>query len=306
MLDEVLRFLDPKPGENFIDCTLGGGGYTLEIAKRILPNGKILAIDLDDLALENFESKILNLKLDNVVLAKNNFKDLKEIANNNFTLKNIKGIVFDLGLSSAQLEDRSRGFSFNSKDSLLSMNFSQSGELTAGRIINEWQADDLIKIFKEYGEEKFSKKIAESIVKERKINRIETTGLLVNIILKAIPKKFQSFKIHPATRVFQSLRIAVNDELANISSALPQAVNLLASGGRLAIVSYHSLEDRIVKKYFKQEATDCLCPPSYPVCQCGHTARLKIIKPALLRPTEAEIKNNPRARSAKLRVAEKL
>lgn len=307
MLKEVMEYLNPKPGQKFIDCTLGGGSYTIEIAKRILPDGKILSIDLDELAINNLKFKILNLKLPNIILAHDNFKNLSAIVKEYFkTGAKFDGIVFDLGLSSAQLENRARGFSFNLAGSPLGMNFGESIEQTAENIINNWSLEDLAGIFKEYGEEKFAKKIALAITKERRINRIITTDQLVRIITGAIPKKFQNAKIHPATKIFQALRLAVNRELENLRQALPQAVNLLKPGAKLAVISYHSLEDRIVKQFFKQEAKDCLCPPVFPICRCGHQAQLKLITRGILRPTEQEVLTNIRSRSAKLRVGEKI
>lgn len=303
MLKEVLEYLKPRPGQNFIDCTLGGGGYTAEIAKKILPEGKILAIDLDELAIDNAKTKI---KTKNIILAHDNFKNLQAIVNKYFEAgAEFSGIVFDLGLSSAQLAAGSRGFSFNLPDSPLNMNFGEQAGETAENIINSWSEAELAKIFKEYGEEKFAYKIALAIVRERQAKRIATVGKLAEIISKAAPKRRQS-KIHPATKIFQALRIAVNSELENLRAVLPQAVDLLKAGGRLAVISYHSLEDRIVKQYFRQEAKDCLCPPSLPVCRCGHRARLKILTKSVLRPTEEEVLKNPRGRSAKLRAAEKI
>ncbi|MFH1583095.1 MAG: 16S rRNA (cytosine(1402)-N(4))-methyltransferase RsmH, partial [Candidatus Falkowbacteria bacterium] len=238
-----------------------------------------------------------------LILAHENFKNLPSIIEKYFTT-NIKfdGIVLDLGLSSAQLEDRYRGFSFNIPLAPLGMNFGDQAEETAENIINSWSAENLAKIFKDYGEEKFAYKIALAIVRERQLGRINTTGKLVEIIKEAMPKRFQ-IKIHPATKIFQALRIAVNQELENLRTVLPQAVNLLKPDGKLVVISYHSLEDRIVKQYFKQESKDCLCPPTSPICQCGHKASLKILTHPILRPTEEEVLKNPRSRSAKLRAA---
>jgi 16S rRNA (cytosine1402-N4)-methyltransferase len=307
MLKEVIEILNPEPGENFIDCTLGGGGYSKAILERIGETGKVLAIDLDDLAITNaklnFKTEIKNK---NIILAHDNFKNLQIIVEKYFTANaKFDGIVLDLGLSSAQLEDRNRGFSFNISNAPLGMNFGEQTGETAENIINNWSAEDLAKIFKDYGEEQFAYKIALAIVNERKLERIITTGKLVEIIIKAIPKRFQT-KIHPATKVFQALRIAVNQELENLQAVLPQAESLLKMGGKLVIISYHSLEDRIVKQYFKQESRDCLCPPTMPICQCGHKASFQILNHKILRPTEEEVLKNPRSRSAKLRAVSKI
>lgn len=304
MLKEAMEYLAIEPGDNYIDCTLGGGGYSQAILGRLGESGKVLAIDLDDLAIANAK---LNLKFSNLILAQENFKNLSIIVKKYFTAETkFAGIIFDLGLSGAQLEDRARGFSFNLIGAPLGMNFGEEIQETAENIINSLDAEELAKIFKDYGEEKFAYKIALAIAAERRINRIITTDQLVKIITGVIPKRFQGWKIHPATKIFQSLRLAVNQELENLREALPRAVSLLKPGGRLVVISYHSLEDRIVKRYFKQEAKDCLCPPARPVCQCGHQALLKILTPKVLRPTGEEVLNNPRARSAKLRAAEKI
>lgn len=308
MLEEVMKFLKPKLGGNYIDCTLGGGGYTKAILDRLGDKGKVLAVDLDNLAIANAENSLKPfIENHRLYLVRGNFKNLQEIVKKYF-VADIKfdGIVFDLGLSSAQLKDQSRGFSFNSAGSPLGMNFGEKNSPKAEEIINHWKEKDLIKIFKDYGEERFAHKIALAIVRRRQTERISTVSQLVEIILGAMPKKFQSGKIHPATKIFQALRLAVNQELENLSQALPQAVDLLKPGGKLAVISYHSLEDRIVKKYFKQESKDCLCPPKFPVCRCGHRANLKIITHGVLRPTGEEVLKNPRARSAKLRIVEKI
>lgn len=308
MLKEAMEFLAVEPGNNYIDCTLGGGGYTNAILGRIGGQGKVLAIDLDDLAIANAK---LNLKSaiasHQLYLAQENFKNLSAIVKEYFTADaKFDGIVFDLGLSSAQLEDRARGFSFNLAGAPLSMNFGGETTETAEKIINSWSAEDLAKIFREYGEEKFAYKIGLAVAEARKIQRITTTDQLVKVITSAIPRRFQRGKIHPTTKIFQALRLAVNQELLNLRDGLPQAVSLLKSGGRLAIVSYHSLEDRIVKQYFKEASRDCLCPPALPICLCGHKAELKILTRGILRPTGEEVLINPRSRSAKLRVAEKI
>ena len=308
MLEEILEYLSPKSGQNFIDCTLGGAGYTIAIAKKVGEKGGVLAIDLDRAAIKNLESRVKGLKL-NIKSVRGNFKNLREIVGNEFKRKQVKfsGIVFDLGLSSAQLEDAGRGFSFQT-DSPLIMEFgigSAEAERTED-IVNGWRREELEKIIREYGEERFAGRIARSIVERRKNEPIKTTGQLVEAIGRAVPPAYKRGKIHFATRTFQALRIATNKELENLEQALPQAVDLLAPGGRVAVVSFHSLEDGIVKRFFKKESKDCLCPPTLPICQCGHKARLKILTRKAVKPREEEIKNNPRARSAKLRVAEKL
>ncbi|MBU1421532.1 16S rRNA (cytosine(1402)-N(4))-methyltransferase RsmH, partial [Patescibacteria group bacterium] len=297
-----------------------GGGYTMVIAERIKESGRVLAIDLDETAINNFQLTINNYELKNVVLVNNNFKNLKEIVVKYF-VKNQKfsGIVFDLGLSSAQLDDKSRGFSFKS-DAPLDMNYESeimnqelgirnqelgmNQKITVEKIINQWRESELIKIIKEYGEERCAKSIAREIVKFRKLKPIKTTGQLVEIIKNAVPKNYEHYRIHPATRTFQALRIASNNELENLKIALPQALELLQPGGRIVVISFHSLEDRIVKQFFKQESKECICPSEIPICRCDHQIKLKIITKKVVRPSAEEVLKNPRARSAKMRVAE--
>ncbi|MEK7558147.1 MAG: 16S rRNA (cytosine(1402)-N(4))-methyltransferase RsmH [Patescibacteria group bacterium] len=307
MLKEVVEYLNPVSGQKFIDCTLGGGGYSKAILDRIGDGGKVLAIDMDSLAIENaelnFQTEIKNKKL---IIVNGNFKNLQAIVEENFEEgTKFAGIVFDLGLSSAQLQDRSRGFSFQSVEAPLNMAFNQDATISANIIINKYSEDKLIKIFKDYGEEKNARQVAREIIKARKESPIKTVGQLLLIINKVI-KRHGASKIHPATKIFQALRIAVNNELENLKQVLPQALELLIDGGSIIIVSFHSLEDRIVKQFFKNESRDCICSPICPTCCCNHKARLKILTPKVIKPTDEEISVNPRARSAKFRVAQLL
>ncbi|MEK7098011.1 MAG: 16S rRNA (cytosine(1402)-N(4))-methyltransferase RsmH [Patescibacteria group bacterium] len=306
MLEEVLEGLDPKKGGYFIDCTLGGAGYTVAIAGKVGEEGRVVSIDLDRRAIENARELIEKKKINNITLVNDSFRYVGEIAKENFGEKKASGIVFDLGLSSAQLDDAARGFSFKI-DAPLDMSFGEKiqGETTE-KIVNYRRENELAKIFREYGEERFAGKIAREIVQHRKSNEIKTTGQLVEIIRKAIPKKFQFGNIHPATRTFQALRIATNEELQSLEEALKGCLDVLETGARIAVVSFHSLEDRIIKNFFKEESRDCVCPPEFPVCGCDHMARLKILTKKPILPSPEEIKMNPRARSAKLRIAEKL
>ena len=309
MLNEALNYLDPQAGQYFIDCTLGGSGYTIEIAKKIGPKGKIIAIDLDKMAIDNAKFQISNFKFQNIILANENFKNITKITKKYFHKKKVDGIVLDLGLSSAQLADRNRGFSFQ-LDAPLNMSFgcqmSDFGCRTTEDIVNNWKQEKLEKIIREYGEERFAKRIARKIVECRELKSIKTTGRLVEIINQAVPDFYKNKKINCATKTFQALRIASNNELENLQTVLPQAVDLLAPAGRIVVISYHSLEDRIVKNFFRQESRDCLCPPNYPVCQCEHKRQFKILTRKIVRAGEEEVLNNPRSRSAKLRVAEKI
>lgn len=309
MLKEVLEYLDPKQGENFIDCTLGGAGYTIAIANKVGENGSVLGIDLDEMAIKNAIRQMAEKKskLNNIILVKNSFRNLLKIKQSALGGKNIKihGIVFDLGLSSAQLDDRSRGFSFK-EDAPLNMAFGDiENGITTEEIVNNYSKEDLEKIIKEYGEERFAKKITGAIINARKSAPIKTAKQLAEIIKSAVPKRFQG-KIHPATKTFQALRIAANDELESLKEALSQALDIIEKNGRIVVVSYHSLEDRIVKHFFRQESRGCICPPSFPACRCRHKARLKILTPRVIRPAKEEVADNPRARSAKLRAIQKI
>lgn len=294
LLKEVIEFLNPEPNDNFVDCTLGGGGHSLEILEKIKPNGKILAIDLDHGALEVFENTISGFgDKERVTLVNGNFADLEDIADKN-NFKSVKGILLDLGFSSNQLEEGGRGLSFL-KDEPLDMRLGaisssgggERGEVAAEDIINSYRYEDLARIFREYGEERNAGRIAKTICEYRKKNKIKTTGQLVEVVSKV---NYRS-RIHPATRVFQALRIAVNQELDNLEKVLPQAVKILEPKGRLAVISFHSLEDRIVKHFFRNKKQE---------------GALNILTKKPFRPSEQEAMANPRSRSAKLRVAEKI
>jgi len=287
MLNEVLEYLKPKAGKKYIDCTLGGAGYTVAIAKKAGASGQVIGIDLDELAIKNAEAIITEQKLKNITLINDNFKNLKKVITEKFSAdEKFDGIVFDLGLSSAQLDDEARGFSFKGERPL-DMSFGPSNAKSTEEIINNYPLLELTRIFREYGEEKRAYQIAKAIVRERHENRIKTTGDLVMIIEKCVPFRYRS-KIHPATRVFQALRMETNEELASLLEVLPDALSILKPKGRLVIVSFHSGEDRIVKRFFKGEDG------------------VKILTKRPLIPTELETEANPRARSAKLRVAEKI
>lgn len=300
LLKEVIEHFDPKPGQKFIDATIDGGGHALAILEKILPNGKLLGIEWDGKLLNSLKLKIENLKLNQgVILVNDSYVNLKKIAEEN-DFVNIDGILFDLGISSWHIDAAGRGFSFQ-KDEPLDMRFAAQNEadifeprfsnITAEEVINRWPLDDLIGIFKEYGEERFAKLIAVGIVKARKEKPIKTTFELVEIIKKSVPFWYRSGRIHFATRTFQALRIAVNHELENLEAGISQAVEVLRTGGNLGVISFHSLEDRIVKNFFRTKAKEGI---------------LKIITKKPVRAGPVETTENPRARSAKLRVAKKL
>lgn len=306
MLDEVIHYLNPTAGKTFIDCTLGGGGHTLAILKRIFPKGKLLAIDLDIAAIKAASEKTEKFGK-NKIFVRDNFKNLKQIANDH-KFNKVDGILLDLGLSSGQLQDHFRGFSFLA-DGALDMRFSANHQegITAKEILNAYSQPELEEIFKTYSEERLAKPIAAKIVEARKEESISTPKQLVDIVAAVYKKYYRArSKINPATKIFQALRIAVNEELENLEEVLPDAVKLLKTGGRLVVISYHSLEDRRVKEYFKHESRDCICPPEIPICKCGHKASLKLVTRKPTSPTGEEVVQNPRSRSAKLRVIEKI
>lgn len=305
MLKEVLDSIGLKEGDRVVDCTLGGAGYTKEFSKMVGLSGEVLAFDLDKMAIENAKKVFEKENIKNVRLVNAGFDTLEE--NIEADDKGFDAVVMDLGLSSAQLDDERRGFSFL-RDAPLDMKMGSDGsDDTTRYIVNSYKVDRLAEILKDYGEERFAKRIAERIVKKRQETEIKTTFELINIIKNSFPKGYiQKSKIHFATKTFQALRIESNEELKRLERVLPQALKILKTGGRLAIVSFHSLEDRVVKQFYKKESKDCLCPPEIPVCRCDHKAKIKIITKKPIEASTEEVKENPRSRSAKLRVAEKL
>lgn len=301
---EVHEQQNLKPGNIAVDCTLGGAGHALSTIKAILPDGLLIGIDQDLDAIHNAE-KILQPFKKNVLLFHNNFSDLPEILNTNGII-GVNSIVLDLGFSLNQLKHARRGFSFN-KDEPLDMRMDLRNDLTAFEIINSFKESELIDIFFKFGEEKFSRRIAKRIVEQRKHTPIHTSFELSQIITKAIPaKNIYSQRIHPATRVFQALRIAVNRELEQLEKFMKIVPSLLLKGGRVCIISFHSLEDRIVKQSLRKFEDGCTCPKNLPVCLCGFVPQMKSVFKKPLVPTKEEIAQNPMARSSKLRVAQKI
>jgi len=290
LLKEVIKYLNPEQNENFIDCTIGEGGHTEEILQKNGPEGKILGIDLDPLQILSAQWLQVQYK-DRIILVNDSYANLKEIVEGKNFFP-INGILLDLGISSAQLEgaclpaQAGKGFSFKVNQGLDMRYNDQAGFLTAEKIVNEWPELEIEKVLKNYGEEKFAKKIASSIIEKRKTGRIKTTFQLIEVIKESVPSAYKKGKIHFATRTFQALRIAVNDELENIKKVLPQALSILSEGGRLVIISFHSLEDRIVKNFFNQEAKK---------------GNFKILTKKPVTPSREEVKNNSCSRSAKLR-----
>lgn len=297
LADEVVNGLQVVPGGRYIDATLGAGGHATRILEASSPEGTLLGLDADPQAVA-FAREALWEFGDRVTLVVSNFRYMGRVAAAH-AFHAVDGVLLDLGLSSRQLADAGRGFSFSVDGPLdMRMNVDQDG--TAADLVNRLPEDELADLIYRYGEERLSRRIARAIVAARPIR---TTRQLADVVAGVVG--FRE-KIHPATRTFQALRIAVNDELQALADALPQARDLLRSGGRLAIISFHSLEDRLVKDFFRDEARDCMCPPELPICMCDHRATLAVITRKPVRPREEEVARNPRSRSARLRVAEVL
>ena len=298
MVGEVLELLQVKPGGLYIDCTVGEGGHALAILGAAAET-RLLGIDLDTNALA-VARKRLDAHSDNTVLVQGNFADLESISEQ-YGHVPADGVLFDLGLSSLQVDTGSRGFSFR-KEARLDMRFDPSQEVTADQVVNEYPEEDLAEIIFRMGEERRARRVARSIVRSRPIG---TTTELAGVVAKAVGRPGRS-RIHPATRTFQAIRMHVNRELENLTRGLERAVDVLATGGRLAVISYHSLEDRLVKGFIRRESSDCLCPPGTPSCVCGHNARVTRVTRKIVRPAPAEVETNPRSRSARMRVAERI
>lgn len=298
MPTEVLAGLQLRPGGRYVDCTVGLGGHAASILEKISPGGKLLGIDIDAEAL-----KVARVKLDNyggaVTLVNDSFANLEDICRRH-DFYPVDGILFDLGVSSMQLDTAERGFSFQ-REAPLDMRFGKEQELAAADIVNTFPEREIARILKDYGEERHSQRIARFIVQNRPLT---STLALAGVIEHALNSKRS--RIHPATRTFMALRIAINKELENLKKALEQSTNLLGFRGRLMIISYHSLEDRISKQFLQREASSCLCPPNTMVCCCGHVPTLKLISRKVIKPSSLEVEMNPRSRSAKLRIAERL
>lgn len=302
LLHEAVDALSIRPDGVYVDGTLGRAGHSREIAKR-LTTGRLIAIDRDAAALEAAPERLGPL-MDKVTLVRGNFADLDPLLDSAGVDK-ADGMLFDLGVSSPQLDDETRGFSYL-KDAPLDMRMDTSAPLTARDIVNEWPQEELKRILRDYGEERYAAQIAAKLVKRRAERPIETTLELADLIRSAMPAAALREKQHPAKRSFQAIRIAVNDELSAIPAMLEQALERLAPGGRLAVISFHSLEDRPVKAAMQSWARGCTCPPDFPVCVCGNKPKARLVTRKPILPGAEELENNPRARSAKLRVAEKV
>jgi 16S rRNA (cytosine1402-N4)-methyltransferase len=301
LADEVRRLLDVHPGETVIDATFGAGGHAGLIARDLEGDGKYIAVDRDPSVRPYFESFRRRAGVPTRFL-RGDFADVFErLADNGVRAD---AILFDLGVSSMQLDRPERGFSYAS-DAPLDMRMDPSAEHSARELVNEASERDLVEIFRGYGEERYARQIARAIVRRRREHPFERTGELVETIKAAIPTPARFGDGHPARRVFQALRIAVNDELHALEAALPAALDTLRPGGRMAVISFHSLEDRIVKRFFRREEHGCTCPPDFPVCVCGQEPTLRVLTKKAIRPSAAEVAANPRAGSARLRAAKK-
>lgn len=297
LYQEVLDVLAPISGKAYLDGTLGAGGHAEGILITSAPNGRLLGLDLDPEALAIARKRLLHFS-DRMVIRQASYRDAHEILQE-LGWGQVDGILLDLGVSSMQIDQPKRGFSFMAEGPL-DMRFNQEEGLSAADLVNNSKEKDLAEILWEFGEERFSRRIAKAIIGARPIL---TTQALASVIEKAVPG--YTGQIHPATRTFQALRIATNKELETVAAALPKLTGILAPGGKIAVISFHSLEDRIVKRFFQRESKDCICPPEQPICTCGHVATLKIINKKPIQASEQEVKINPRSSSAKLRIAEK-
>ncbi|MBS7403608.1 MAG: 16S rRNA (cytosine(1402)-N(4))-methyltransferase RsmH [Oscillospiraceae bacterium] len=302
MLGECIDALDIKPDGIYVDATLGMGGHSYEIARR-LKSGRLISIDRDVKAIERSLPRLEEF-MDRITLVHGNFRDMNAILDE-LGIDKVDGMLFDLGVSSPQLDESERGFSYMN-DAPLDMRMDQSDSITASDIVNTWSQERLKRILYDFGEERFAPRIAEAIVKARESKRIESTLELVEIIKSAMPASALREKQHPAKRSFQAIRIAVNDELEAVSQVLETAADRLNTGGRLVVISFHSLEDRIVKNAISSRENGCICPRDFPVCTCGFVQTLKNVARKPIVPGEKEIAENPRSRSAKLRVAERV
>jgi 16S rRNA (cytosine1402-N4)-methyltransferase len=304
---ELIDLLDPRDGDLAVDCTVGGGGHARLIAERIGPSGTLIGIDRDPLAEERFAELAEEVSCDTRFIRADFVTGLQQLAEEGVEgrLRPADLIYLDLGMSSMQVDTWERGFSY-AYDAPLDMRMDPSQELSAHEIVNTWDERQIARLLREYGEERYATQIARAIGRERRRGEIDTTQALVDLVKSAVPIPAQFAGGHPARRTFQALRIAVNDELAQLDGALPAAWNLLRPGGRLGAISFHSLEDRRVKRFLAAHARGCICPPDLPICVCGHEPEAELLTRRAVAPTAGEVAANPRSKSAHLRVARKL
>jgi 16S rRNA (cytosine1402-N4)-methyltransferase len=303
LLDRTIEYLKVVPGGVYVDCTLGGGGHSLEILKRLGEKGRLIGIDRDQNAIKAAGERLASFS-DKAVLVHGNFRDIRRIVHG-IGITAVDGVVMDLGVSSHQLDQRERGFSYM-QDAPLDMRMDRQQSLTAMEVVNTYSEADIARVISGYGEERWARRIAAFIVREREKAPIKTTGQLVDIIKAAIPASARRKGPHPAKRTFQALRIEVNDELGILERAVKDGVDLLKSGGRICVITFHSLEDRKIKNIFRELENPCTCPPKAPACVCGKKPVIRVVTRKPVVPDKEEIQQNPRARSAGLRVAEKL
>lgn len=303
LFHEIMDIMAPQPGELFVDCTLGGGGHSRGFLERMGSDGRLIGIDQDTNALQAAGANLAEFG-DRVTYVHSNYNNLDEILNQ-YAPDGVDGILFDIGVSSHQLDEKDRGFSYM-QDAPLDMRMNQSQKFSAWDVVNTYSEDELHRIIKEYGEERWAKRIAKFIVEFRQDKPLETTGELVDIIKRAIPKGAREEGSHPAKRTFQAIRIEVNDELGVLTRTISVAAKHLKNGGRLGIISFHSLEDRIVKEQFRYLASDCVCPPELPFCQCDKVAEVKILTRKPVTATKEELEANSRSKSAKFRAVQKI
>ena len=302
LLNETVDSLNIKPDGIYVDGTLGGGGHAYEVAKRLGPSGRIIGIDQDADAIAAATERLKDYK-DKVTIVRSNYRNIREVLEG-LRIQKADGIYLDLGVSSYQLDTVNRGFTYR-ENAPLDMRMDQRNEKTAADIVNDYGEMELYRVIRDYGEEKFAKNIAKHIVQARKTGRIETTDQLVEIIKAAIPAKMRAEGGHPAKRTFQALRIELNQELEVLNESIATMIGLLNPGGRLSIITFHSLEDRIVKTRFRTNENPCICPPDFPVCVCGRKSRGKVITKKPIVPGDEEITENRRSKSSKLRVFER-
>ncbi len=300
---EVVRWLDPQPGHIVVDATAGGGGHSLLLGQKIAPDGVLVAIDQDPAALVATQAKLHDLS-PTIIPIQGNFRRIAELLDTH-AIPGANGILLDLGVSSHQLDAGYRGFSFR-QDAPLDMRMDPSGDVSARHLLAQADESEISRILLEWGEERWAVRIARFIVEAREKRPIETTGDLVEVVKAAVPRKAWPRDIHPATRTFQALRIAVNDELGALEEGLEGAISKLLPAGRLAVIAYHSLEDRIVKRTFLRLSGRCQCPPDRPACECGARREVEVVTRKPVTPGDEEIRENPRSRSAKMRVAERV
>lgn len=302
LLDETIDGLDIKPDGIYVDGTLGGGGHSYEILRRLSPKGRLIGIDQDEEALKAAGERLKKFE-NQITLVRSNYCEIDKVLKE-LNVEKVDGILLDIGVSSYQLDNLERGFSYKS-DAPLDMRMDTRQELTAADVVNTYSENELFKIIKDYGEDKFAKNIAKHIVLARKEKPLETTKELSEVIKRAIPMKVQAKGGHPAKKTFQAIRIEVNQELTVLKESIDKMIDLLKPNGRICIITFHSLEDRIVKTKFRENENPCTCPPNFPVCVCGKKSKGKVITRKPIIPSEDEIEENKRAKSSKLRIFER-